>query len=350
MRIKKHTHTLSENEKNLQDLNASIRTLKHNRLHSTRKIIRSLDPCLRVAYTKMYSPTPVRRSRVPFHASLWYKTDKIMKAESFGSGLELSEVNKNISRSPRTQGYQLHKLKQLDNQEADYLQAILKKYMAESPPYNIVTNNCSHFVKRIVKDFYNVQYYSALRKCYSLKKVYTAQDNTESQKKIENYIQKYNNKIDAILRKDILSDLSFIDVATLNTIFTYCKQYYVVDHFANRDAVAALLGCRPKNTSLIDLNLIHTSLPETLLHLKQRFNDSLVKESLDELLKELEKSDFSLIMNTYVQQPVKQGASAAKREIKKIIMTEFNNIFTKGILRTDAVEISEEECNSNAIV
>ena len=98
------------------------------------------------------------------------------------------------------------------------------------------------------------------------------------------------------------------------------------------------------------MNPIHASLSETLLRLSQRFNDSLVKESLDELLKELGNYDFSLIMNTYVQQPVKQDASAAKREIKKSIMTEFNNIFTKEILRTDAVEISGEERNSNTAV
>ena len=166
------------------------------------------------------------------------------------------------------------KIKKLDSVEEDTLTAILKNRIATEKSYSFLTNNCQHFVRNILKDYYNVQYYSTLRDAYVEKKRYYATESKQA-KKIEKRLQKYTSNIEDICKQKIPPHLTLGNTVMLYNIFNLFRTH--------KDALSS-----PHTLTLLD-----TSLPENLALLKcslskKYFNYTPIKKvsahSVDEML------------------------------------------------------------------
>ena len=303
-----------ETVKELEDLDASIRALKRNRLHSTRKIAKSLEPYFQINYYRISDlVTPVtHRPKIFSHWKLYYNTGRLRSAEMNSQTIELTEY-------PYAQLQNSHKkIKKLDSVGEGTLTAILENRIATEKPYKFLTNNCQHFVRKILKDYYNVQYYSKLRDAYVEKKRYYATESTQA-KKIEKRLQKYTSSIEDICKQKIPPHLTLNNIVSLYNIFNLFRTY--------KNALP----------SSHTLTLLDTSLPEDLALLKcslskKYFDDAPIDGAWDyvdavlgALFDEMTTTSIDTVIAKY-NVPVKEGDSIAYI-IKKTIIKSLTDYF-----------------------
>lgn len=105
-----------------------------------------------------------------------------------------------------------------------------------------MSNNCQHFVRKILKDYYNTLYYSKLKEAYIEKKEYYATESKQA-KNIEKHLQKYDSRIKDIRERKIPPHLTFDNIIRL---------YNILDLFRiHKDALSS-----PHKFTLLDTSLL----------------------------------------------------------------------------------------------